>query len=53
MLHGLESTKHANVMQHLTFSQGVESLAPGFMLEMIDVAQVSNKDAFHMRSDTF
>lgn len=37
-LHGLASIKHADVMQHLVLSKGVEKHAQDFMLEMIDSA---------------
>jgi len=50
-LHGLASIKHANVMQHLVLSNGVQNQAQDFMLEMIDAALVSDRDAFFERSN--
>jgi len=50
-LHGLASIKHANVMQHLVLSKGVESQAQNFMLEMINAALLSDREAFFERSD--
>jgi AcrR family transcriptional regulator len=50
-LHGLASIKHANVMQHLVLSKGVESQAQDFMFEMIDSALGSDKSTFFERTD--
>jgi len=50
-LHGLASIKHANVMQHLVLSKGVESQAQNFMLEMINAALLSDREVFFERSD--
>jgi AcrR family transcriptional regulator len=49
-LHGLASIKHANVMQHLVLSRGVENKAQDFMLEMIDSALVSQANAFSKKT---
>jgi phosphoribulokinase len=42
-LHGLATIEHANVMQHLVLSTGVQAQSKDFMMKMIKKALTSGK----------